>query len=634
MNKPSFSQPGDILGQWRYERRLTHREKIALYRARAYSADGRKLARSAIRRDWVIATCLSCGEQHPVRADTVRSGRSRRCKACRTGIRSNPYARPDHPLYPVYTRLVNMDQRCSNPRNPAYSDYGGRGITVDARYSVSAQTRIHGSGRHAVDNLIADIGLPPDGDFGRFQIDRITNDGADRASETFGYHPGNLRWADGKTQARNRRNTALVPVGKEQWMSICELAELTGLKPKTLKWRLKSGNYPTLGDAVTAVGGTLRSRMIAAMAWVAELLRKGRYWASPDGRIFSIKPNGIVELEQNLTPDGYCVVKLCFAGSDVQSSRPVRVHRMVALQYHVNPDPETHLIVAHLDDDPLNNHKDNLRWATFAINAQAIHGSVVYPGTSPCDLSPFDEAEIRERMRSEFIDHSDYQVQAETYLRWGTTREALLPRVAADPRYRGSLYDPDSPYAALAWRFLLAPSNRLRFEDGDITIAVRISGQLSRQSIFSLTPARDWSAYFVWYPNELAAMGVDFSAHHWLPRPLEEPARTNIRNLLYRNTTPLPEQHRIVNHSLFVQYPHKARLLFPSPVDGTMQHPLYIRSASRAPACYFRCEGCMRRILAPMSPRSVTREATKGLRRPLCAHCQKRKSVGNLTQTS
>jgi uncharacterized protein (DUF433 family) len=75
--------------------------------------------------------------------------------------------------------------RCHNPANAAFKDYGGRGITVCERW------------RNSFDAFVADMGARPDG----LSLDRI--------DVNKGYSPDNCRWADKYVQARNKRNTKL-----------------------------------------------------------------------------------------------------------------------------------------------------------------------------------------------------------------------------------------------------------------------------------------------------------------------------------------------------------------------------------------------------------------------------------------
>ncbi len=113
----------------------------------------------------------------------------------------------------TYISWYHMIQRCTNPNDRHYHDYGGRGITVCKRW------------RNSFENFLEDIGEAPKG----LQIDRINNDK--------GYYKINCRWTTSKTNNRNRRNNHLVSYNNTT-QCIMEWSEKTGIPEYVIRQRL------------------------------------------------------------------------------------------------------------------------------------------------------------------------------------------------------------------------------------------------------------------------------------------------------------------------------------------------------------------------------------------------------------
>lgn len=115
-----------------------------------------------------------------------------------------------------YQAWANMLARCRNPKNPGYSRYGGRGITVCPRWVESFSA------------FLSDVGEAPTIEH---SIDRIDNDG--------NYEPGNCRWVVCVINCRNRPSTKLTEIKASQirnlaaiGISVPRIAKQFGISPR------------------------------------------------------------------------------------------------------------------------------------------------------------------------------------------------------------------------------------------------------------------------------------------------------------------------------------------------------------------------------------------------------------------
>jgi len=159
-----------------------------------------------------LARC-SCGLEKEVYTSHLANGNSTRCTNCYAQSRKT--AKLDNTS--EYITWNSMLQRCNNPNNKRFKDYGGRGIKVCSAWETSFI------------NFLNDMGKRPDGT----SIDRILVNG--------NYEPNNCRWATAKEQAANTRKSL------ERGGTLLQLAEEVGISMGALSTRLSRGI--TLEDA-------------------------------------------------------------------------------------------------------------------------------------------------------------------------------------------------------------------------------------------------------------------------------------------------------------------------------------------------------------------------------------------------
>jgi hypothetical protein len=133
-----------------------------------------------------------------------------------------------------------MRARCEKPYHKSFKNYGGRGISVCARWQNFAA-------------FFQDMGRAPEG----LTLDRIETNG--------NYEPSNCRWATAKVQSNNRRNNHIIE-HDGQHLTVQQWADRVGISRDTFARRLMLGwdMCRALSEPVRVIKNSRALRELAA----------------------------------------------------------------------------------------------------------------------------------------------------------------------------------------------------------------------------------------------------------------------------------------------------------------------------------------------------------------------------------
>lgn len=168
----------------------------------------------------LICQC-DCGNRHVAKQHELLKGHTKSCGCLRSevgkkrGLQNTKHGLSSDRIYTIWSRMMD---RCYNPSNNRYDDYGGRGVQVCDEWHEL--TRFH---QWALSSGYSD----------NLSIDRKDVDG--------NYEPDNCKWSSVHEQSVNKRNSIWVNFNGEN-LPLTDVSIKTGIPYSTLYGRLKRGD--------------------------------------------------------------------------------------------------------------------------------------------------------------------------------------------------------------------------------------------------------------------------------------------------------------------------------------------------------------------------------------------------------
>jgi hypothetical protein len=159
-----------------------------------------------------------CGKEKDISAQSLVNGATKSCGCLNSEIAKKTRTTHGDSKKRLYVIYSGMKTRCYNQNDDNYKKYGARGITICDEWLNDYEA----FKKWALKNGYGDD----------LSIDRIKNER--------GYSPDNCRWANNKTQSRNKRDSVMIThEGKTK--NLRDWAEIKGINPVTIYMRLKKG---------------------------------------------------------------------------------------------------------------------------------------------------------------------------------------------------------------------------------------------------------------------------------------------------------------------------------------------------------------------------------------------------------
>lgn len=179
---------------------------------------GRITVLKYIDKSYWLCIC-NCGKTFKTKGTLIKNNHTRSCGCLQKEIAKKSCIKRCTTHNKTYSKIYNtwkgMLQRCYNKKDPAYKNYGGRGIKVCKKW-------------HKFKNFLNDMGSRPN------------NKCLERKHNNKNYDKNNCIWVSMKKQCRNKRNNHII-IYKNKKLTITEWAEKSKINKSVILKRLKNG---------------------------------------------------------------------------------------------------------------------------------------------------------------------------------------------------------------------------------------------------------------------------------------------------------------------------------------------------------------------------------------------------------
>lgn len=168
-----------------------------------------------------VYTCrCECGDIHDVNIYALKYGKSKACRHCCS--HATKHKKSHTRLYSLY---YSIKDRCYNPNNRNYNNYGGRGIIMCDEWKNDFASFYYWAQNNGYSDSLT--------------IDRIDVNGI--------YEPQNCRWITMQEQANNKRTNRIISY-KDKNYTVSQFCKELSLNEDTIRQRINVYGYTKAED--------------------------------------------------------------------------------------------------------------------------------------------------------------------------------------------------------------------------------------------------------------------------------------------------------------------------------------------------------------------------------------------------